>query len=213
MVFAIASISLGAFTALFQRNLKRLLAYSTISHMGFAALGLLASGMLAVENVLIYLMLYVIMTIGAFGCLLSLSRYGRSLENIEELTGLSRDSPLLALCFSILLFSLAGVPPFAGFFAKLGVFKNAVDAGYYITVILAVLASVVSAAYYLKVIKVMYFDEPIGGELTLKIDKVMPRQTKFVILVSTAVTVFYILFPNYLATQARSAAYFLSNRE
>jgi NADH-quinone oxidoreductase subunit N len=211
--FALASILLGAFTALFQRNLKRLLAYSTISHMGFAMLGLLASGVVAVQNILIYLMIYVTAIIGAFGCLLNLYRYGKSLENIDELTGLSRDSPLLAACFSILLFSLAGVPPFAGFFAKLGVFKNAVDAGYYVTVVIAVLASVVSAAYYLKIVKVMYFDEPLGGEMALKIDRPLPKQTQVVVFLTTIAIAFYVLFPNYITEQAQAAATHLNYRE
>lgn len=211
--FALASILVGAFTALFQRNLKRLLAYSTISHMGFSILGLLASGIVAVQNILIYLMIYVTAIIGTFGCLLNLSRYSRSIENIDELTGLSRDSPLLSACFAILLFSLAGVPPFAGFFAKLGVFKNAVEAGYYVTVVIAVLASVVSAAYYLKIIKVMYFDEPLGGEMALKIDRPLPRQTQIVIFLATIAITFYALFPNYISDQAMSAATHLNYRE
>jgi NADH-quinone oxidoreductase subunit N len=207
--FALASIALGAFTALFQRNLKRLLAYSTISHMGFAVLGLLAAGVVAIQNVLIYLILYVTATIGAFGCLLNFNRYGRALENIDELTGLSKDSPVLAACFTILLFSLAGVPPFGGFFAKLGVFKNAIEAGYYTTVVIGVLASVVSAAYYLKIVKVMYFDEPLGGELALKIDRPFSKQTQFVIILATSVIAFYVLFPNYISDQAKAAATYL----
>jgi NADH-quinone oxidoreductase subunit N len=209
--FSLASISLGAFAALFQKNLKRLLAYSTISHMGFALLGLLATGVVAVQNVLVYLMLYVTMIIGVFGCLLSFSRHGTPLENIEELTGLGKDSPVLALCFSIFLFSLAGIPPFAGFFAKFGVFKNAIEAGYYIPVLIAVLASVVSAAYYLKIIKAMYFETPLGGEMTMKIDRVISRQTQLVIVLTTLITTFYIFFPNYFLHQAKSAASFFSS--
>ncbi len=195
-VLAIVSILVGAFAALFQKKLKRLLAYSSISHMGFALLGFLSLNAQGFENIFNYLIIYIIMTVGAFAALLTLRKRGQLLENIEDLTGLSKDAPLIALCMTVLLFSLAGVPPFAGFFAKVSVIQNAVSGGHYLAVILAVLGSVVSAGYYLRVIKAMYFDEPVGGEHTMAVDKTVPIQTKLVLIVSTALVTFYVLMPH-----------------
>ena len=163
--------------------------------MGFALLGFLSLNGQAFENIFNYLIIYVIMTVGSFAALLTLRKRGQLLENIEDLTGLSKDAPLIALCMTILLFSLAGVPPFAGFFAKISVIQNALSGEYYVAVVLAVLGSVVSAAYYLRVIKAMYFDEPVGGEHTLTIDKAIPRQTKLVLLIATGLVTFYVLMP------------------
>ncbi len=193
---AILSILVGAFAALFQRKLKRILAYSSISHMGFALLGFLSLNAQGFENIFNYLIIYVIMTIGAFAALLTLRKRGQLLENIEDLTGLSKDAPLIALCMTVLLFSLAGVPPFAGFFAKLFVIQNAVSGEHYLVVILAVLGSVVSAGYYLRVIKAMYFDEPVGGEHTMVVDKTVPIQTKLVLVMSTFLVTFYVIMPH-----------------
>lgn len=193
---AILSILVGAFAALFQRKLKRILAYSSISHMGFALLGFLSLNAQGFENIFNYLIIYVIMTIGAFAALLTLRKRGQLLENIEDLTGLSKDAPLIALCMTVLLFSLAGVPPFAGFFAKLFVIQNAVSGNHYLAVILAVLGSVVSAGYYLRVIKAMYFDEPVGGEHTMAVDKTVPIQTTLVLVLSTFLVTFYVIMPH-----------------
>ncbi len=196
---AIVSIMVGSFAALFQKKLKRLLAYSSISHMGFALLGFLSLNAHAFENIFNYLIIYVIMTVGSFAALLTLRKRGQLLENIEDLTGLSKDAPLIALCMTVLLFSLAGVPPFAGFFAKISVIQNAISGEYYLAVVLAVLGSVVSAAYYLRVIKAMYFDEPVGGDHTLTIDKSVPVQTKLVLVLSTILVTFYVLMPQMLS--------------
>lgn len=198
---AILSILVGAFAALFQRKLKRILAYSSISHMGFALLGFLSLNAQGFENIFNYLIIYVIMTIGAFAALLTLRKRGQLLENIDDLTGLSKDAPLIALCMTVLLFSLAGVPPFAGFFAKLSVIQNAVSGEHYSAVVLAVLGSVVSAGYYLRVIKAMYFDEPVGGEHTMAIDKTVPMQTKLVLVLSTALVTFYVLMPHFFTLE------------
>lgn len=211
MALAILSITLGAFAALFQKNIKRLLAYSTISHMGFAILGLLAGSALAYENLMLYVMLYVVMTLGIFTALLCLKRNGRPVESIQELSGLSQETPFIALCMTVLLFSLAGVPPFAGFFAKLSVLKNAVDAQYYGTAVLAVLASVVSAAYYLRIIKAIYFDGPQEGELSMKVDLAIPRSNLLVLGVMTGLTFFYVLFPGIFSNHAHQAAQYLAH--
>jgi NADH-quinone oxidoreductase subunit N len=143
---------------------------------------------------------------------LLLRRNGKPIENIEELTGLSKEMPAVALCMTILLFSLAGMPPFAGFFAKLGVLQNALDGDHYGPAIVAVLASVVSAAYYLRVIKVMYFDEPMGGEHALSVDKAVPFQTLWVLGLTTMATVGYLLWPQALQAPAKQASYYLLHK-
>jgi NADH-quinone oxidoreductase subunit N len=204
---AILTIVVGAFAALFQKKLKRLLAYSAISHVGFALLGFLSDQGQEYENIFNYLIIYIIMTVGSFGVLLSLRKRGHLVETIEDLAGLSEDAPFLALCMTILLFSLAGVPPFAGFFAKLAVFKNAVSGDYYGVVILAVLASVVSAAYYLRLIKAMYFDVPVGREHALKVDRNIPLSTRLVLISAVVLVTFYVLFPQWLTLPA--GKYFL----
>jgi NADH-quinone oxidoreductase subunit N len=162
---AIASMLLGAFAAIGQRNIKRLMAYSSIGHMGFALVGLAAAGSPAgshegVQGVLVYMAIYVAMTLGVFACIIAMRRNGKPLEDIADLSGLASTNPWLALWLAVLMFSLAGIPPLAGFFAKYYVFLAAVKAGMFTLAVLGVLASVVSCYYYLLIVKVMYFDEP-----------------------------------------------------
>ena len=157
---AIASMVLGAFAALPQTNIKRLMAYSTIGHIGYALVGLAAGTQEGVEAVLIYMAIYATMTLGTFACILSMKNEEGMTENISDLAGLSRTKPAMALALAILMFSLAGIPTMAGFFGKWFVFKAAVDAGLYSLAVIGVLASVVAAYYYLRIVKLMYFDEP-----------------------------------------------------
>src|SRR5574341_730358 len=167
-LLAVLSMALGNITAIAQTNLKRMLAYSTIAHMGFMLLGLL-SGVVggntlnaadAYGSALFYIIVYVLMSMGAFGVLLYLSRAGFECENLDDMKGLNRVNPWYAFIMLILMFSLAGVPPTAGFYAKLAVFSAAVDAGQIWLVVVAVLFSLIGAFYYLRVVKLMYFDEP-----------------------------------------------------
>lgn len=157
---AIASMGLGAFAAIGQRNIKRLMAYSSIGHMGYALVGLAAGSAEGVQGVIIYLAIYLAMTLGTFACILAMRRDGKMVEDIDQLAGLSRTSPVMALMLAILLFSLAGIPPLAGFFAKFYVFLAAIHAGLYALAVIGVLLSVVGAYYYLRIVKIMYFDEP-----------------------------------------------------
>ena len=157
---AIASMALGSFAAIGQTNIKRLMAYSSIGHMGYALVGLAAGTTEGVEGVIIYLAIYLAMTLGTFACILAMRRDGRMVENIDQLSGLSSTSPLMAFLLAMLLFSLAGVPPLAGFFAKFYVFLAAIHAGLYALAVIAVLLSVVGAYYYLRIVKIMYFDAP-----------------------------------------------------
>jgi NADH-quinone oxidoreductase subunit N len=160
---SIASMLLGAFAAIGQRNIKRLMAYSSIGHMGYALVGLASGSMAGVRGVLIYMLVYMVMTLGTFACILAMKRKdGNHVENVDDLAGLSQTNPLMATVLTVMMFSLAGIPPLAGFFAKYFVFMAAIEAQLYALAIIGVLASVVGAYYYLRVIKLMWFDEAKG---------------------------------------------------
>jgi NADH-quinone oxidoreductase subunit N len=159
---SIASMALGAFAAIGQSNLKRLMAYSAIGHVGFALVGLSSGTVTGAEGVAVYMAIYIAMTVGVFACLLSFKTAdGTPIETIGELAGLSRKRPYVAAMFAILMFSLIGLPPLAGFFAKWQVFLAAIEQDLFVLAVIGVLASAVSAFYYLRIVKVMYFDEPV----------------------------------------------------
>ena len=157
---SIASMVLGAFAAIGQRNIKRLLAYSSIGHMGFALVGLAAGNPEGVQGVATYMAIYLAMTLGTFACVLAMRRGNTYVETIDDLAGLGRTNPAMAFARAMLMFSLAGVPPLAGFFAKWYVFVAAVNAHLYVLAVIGMLASAVGAYYYLRIVKIMYFDEP-----------------------------------------------------
>ncbi|MCH8685344.1 NADH-quinone oxidoreductase subunit NuoN [Pedomonas mirosovicensis] len=160
VVISIGSMILGAIAAIVQTNVKRLMAYSSIGHVGYALIGLAAGTQEGVQGVLVYMAIYLLMTVGAFLCVLSMQRGDEQVEDIYELAGLSQTQPRLAACFAILMFSLAGIPLLAGFFGKLYIFQAAIDAELYTLAIFGILTSVVAAYYYLRVVKIIYFDEP-----------------------------------------------------
>ncbi|MFA5490639.1 MAG: NADH-quinone oxidoreductase subunit N, partial [Candidimonas sp.] len=170
LILAVASLAIGNLTAIVQTNFKRMLAYSTISHMGFVFLGLMAGVIpdaagqtgAAYGSALFYVVIYVLTTLGTFGLILMLSSQGFECENISDLKGLNRRSPLMAAVLLLLMFSLAGIPPLAGFYAKLAVLQALVGAGHVAVAVAAVLFSLIGAFYYLRVVKVAYFDEPEG---------------------------------------------------
>jgi NADH-quinone oxidoreductase subunit N len=157
---SIASMALGSFAAIGQRNIKRLMAYSSIGHMGFALVGLAAGTSEGIQGVLVYMAIYVAMTLGTFACIISMRRHGKPVEDIADLAGLARTKPVMAFFFAMLMFSMAGVPPLAGFFAKFYVFLAAIQAGLFTLAVLGVVSSVIGAYYYLLIVKIMYFDEP-----------------------------------------------------
>ncbi|MGH6889533.1 MAG: NADH-quinone oxidoreductase subunit NuoN [Rhizomicrobium sp.] len=157
---SVLSMFLGSVAAIGQVNIKRLMAYSSIAHMGYALMGIAAGTFQGVQGVLLYLAIYVVTNAGVFVCILAMRREGKMVETIPDLAGLARTSPRLALAFAILFVSLAGIPPFAGFFAKFYVFLAAIDAHLYPLAILGVIASVIGAYYYFRIVKIMYFDEP-----------------------------------------------------
>lgn len=199
-VLAVASMLIGALGAIGQTNIKRLMAYSSIGHVGFALVGLAAGTKEGAESVLVYLAIYMVMTLGTFACILAMRRKDEVVEDIASLAGLAENNLLLATIFAVLLFSLAGVPPLAGFVSKLWVFLAAVDAGLYPLAIIGVLASVVSLFYYLRIIKVMFFDEPK--------EKFQPVATyqRLVMTVAGLFVVCYLLMPTPLVDAAAAAA-------
>jgi NADH-quinone oxidoreductase subunit N len=159
-VVSIASMFLGSFAAIGQTSIKRLLAYSSIGHMGYALVGLAPGTESGVRGVLIYLLTYVAMSAGAFACVLAMRRNGRSMETISDLAGLAKTDLPLATLLTLFMFSMAGIPPLAGFFGKVYVFLAAVQSGLWLLAIIGVLTSVVACFYYIRIIKVMFFDAP-----------------------------------------------------
>jgi NADH-quinone oxidoreductase subunit N len=157
---SILSMVLGAFAAIGQTNVKRLMAYSAIGHIGFALVGLAAGGEAGVAGVIIYMAIYLVMTLGTFAAILSMRVNGQGVENIADLSGLARTDGVMAFFLAVMMFSLAGIPPLAGFFAKWYVFNAAIQARLYPLAVIGVLSSAVAAYYYLRIVKVMYFDEP-----------------------------------------------------
>jgi len=157
---SIASMTLGAVAAIGQNNIKRLIAYSSIGHMGYALAGLAAGTDNGIQSTIIYLTIYLVMNLGIFGCIFMMRRENIFFENINDLSGLSKNHPLLALSFLLILFSLAGIPPLAGFFAKFYIFMAVIEANMYMLAIIGLVTTVVSAFYYLRVIKIIYFDRP-----------------------------------------------------
>ena len=200
IVLSIASMLLGAFAAIGQTNIKRLMAYSSIGNIGFALVGLAAGTQAGIEAVLIYMALYLAMTLGVFACILAMQRGSEPVEEIAELAGLWKHNGQLAFALAALMFSLAGIPPLAGFFGKLYVFKAAVDAGLLWLAVLGVVASVVAAFYYIRIIKVIYFDEarapfsPAG------------KGVWAVIAISMAVVLLFVVAPSGLLDAAAAAA-------
>ena len=197
---SIASMALGAFAAIGQRNIKRLMAYSSIGHMGFALVGLAAGTPEGVQGVLVYMAIYVAMTLGTFAVILAMRRDGIYVETIADLAGLSRTQPTMAFMLAMLLFSLAGIPPLAGFFAKFYVFLAAIKAGLYVLAVIGVLTSVVGAFYYLTIVKIMYFDEP------AKRFQSMPGLLRLVLGVSGLINILFFVYPAPLLGAATAAA-------
>ena len=198
---AILSMILGAFAAIWQTNIKRLLAYSSIGHVGFALVGLAAGSTDGVRGIAIYMAVYLVMTAGTFCCVLAMRQNGRMVEDLTDLAGLSRNAPLMALALAIFMFSMAGIPPLAGFFSKLYVFLAAVDAGLYTLAVIGVLTSVVAAFYYLRIVKIMYFDEPAEA-----FDKPMGRSLAAIVAVSSVLVVAFIAFQTPIVRAAEVAA-------
>src|SRR5690606_2060413 len=197
---SIASMAVGSFAAIGQRNFKRLMAYSSIGHMGFALVGLAANSEAGVRGVIIYMLIYVAMTLGTFAFIIAMRRKEGQVEAIDGLAGLSAPHPVRATILTILLFSLAGIPPLAGFWAKWYVFLAAINAGLYALAVIGVLTSVVAAYYYLRIIKIMWFDEPVGGFVP------MAGELRLVLGLSGAFVLFYVLIGGPIGRLGEAAA-------
>jgi NADH-quinone oxidoreductase subunit N len=185
---SLSSMILGSFAAIVQTNIKRLMAYSSIGHMGFVLVGLAAGNEQGVQGILLYLTIYLFMNMGTFACILAMRRQGRMVEDIDELAGLSKTNPYLAAALGIFMFSMAGIPPLAGFFAKFYVFLAAIEAGLYVLTVVGLLTSVVGAYYYLRIVKLMYFDEPAEA-----FDRSPGREITVIVTITGIITVFFFI--------------------
>jgi NADH-quinone oxidoreductase subunit N len=203
---SIASMVLGAVAAINQTNIKRLMAYSSIGNIGYALVGLSAGTEEGVRGVLIYMTIYMVMTLGTFGCILAMRQKGRMLEGIDDLKGLGRTQPMMAAALAIFMFSMAGIPPLAGFFGKFYVFMAAINAGLYALAVIGVVASVVAAFYYLRIVKLMYFDEPVEA-----FDKPLGWKLGSVIGVTGLAILLFLFLPGPVLHSAGTAAAALFN--
>ncbi len=190
---SIASMLFGAIAAIGQTNIKRLIAYSSISHIGYTLAGLATGSNEGIQSSIVYISIYIIMNLALFSCLLMLKRNEKYYEEIEDLSGLSKNHPLLSLSLLIVLFSLAGIPPLAGFFAKFYIFKAVIEQSMYFLAIIGLLSTVVAAFYYLRIIKIIYFDEE-----KEKYDKDHSIWLKFSLTFSTILILMYFIFPSQL---------------
>jgi NADH-quinone oxidoreductase subunit N len=197
---AIASMLLGSLAAIGQRNLKRLMAYSSIGHMGYALIGLAAGSFQGVRGVMIYLVTYVFMNVGTFAVIVGMRRGGRSVDEISDLAGLGRSDPVRAMWLGVFMFSMAGIPPFAGFWGKYFIFAAAVQSGLWALAVIGVLTSVIGAFYYIRIIKVMYFDEGLAA-----LDA-MPPSLGFAAAATGLFTGLFFIFPAPIVAAAEAAA-------
>jgi len=190
---SIASMLFGAIAAIGQTNLKRLIAYSSIGHIGYALAGLAVGTNDGIQSSIIYITIYILMNLGLFSCLLMMKRNNEYYEDIEDLSGLSKNHPMLSLSLLIILFSLAGIPPLAGFFAKFYIFKSVIEQSMYFLAIVGLLSTVIAAFYYLRIIKIIYFDKE-----KEKYDTDHSLWLKFSLTASTLLILMYFIFPSQL---------------
>tara|TARA_B100000579_G_scaffold340682_1_gene292359 strand:+ start:825 stop:2243 length:1419 start_codon:yes stop_codon:yes gene_type:complete len=190
---SVASMIFGGVAAIGQKNLKRLVAYSSISHMGYALAGLSTGTNYGIQSSITYISIYIVMNLALFSCLFMMKIQNKYFENIEDLSGISKNHPLLSFAFLIILFSLAGIPPLAGFFAKFYIFMAVIEQSMYFLAITGLLATVVSAFYYLRIIKVIYFDPE-----KIKYDKDHNLGLKLTLIVSTFFLITYFVYPSIL---------------
>ena len=201
IVVSALSMLVGAFGALFQTNIKRLLAYSSIGHVGYALMGLATGSIDGVAGIIIYFTLYIAMSVGAFSCILGMQRGGEYSEEISDLSGLSKNNPKMAFALAVFMFSMAGIPPLAGFFGKMYVFLAAIHSGLFGLAVVGVLSSVVACYYYIKIVKLMYFDEPVGS-----FDNCTHFPTILVRWICMIITLVFFVYPTPIINFASEAA-------
>ena len=200
-VTSVLSMCLGAFAAINQTNIKRLMAYSSIGHIGYALVGLAPGDETGVRGVLIYIAIYIFMNVATFAVILCMKRDGKMVERISDLSGLARSQPMVAAALAVCMFSMSGIPPLAGFFSKLYVFLAAVAAAYYWLAVIGVLTSVVAAFYYLRIVKLMYFDEPAPA-----FDRPLGTGVSAVLAGTSLFTLLFFVYPAPLLSAAAAAA-------
>tara|TARA_Y100000590_G_scaffold319304_1_gene361343 strand:- start:7455 stop:8867 length:1413 start_codon:yes stop_codon:yes gene_type:complete len=196
---SIGSMILGAFAAIGQNNIKRLMAYSSIGHMGYALAGLATATNSGIQSTIIYLTIYLVMNLGIFGCIFMMKRENIFYENINELSGLSKNHPMLAFSFLIILFSLAGIPPLAGFFAKFYIFMSVIESGMYTLAVIGLVTTVISAFYYLRIIKIIYFDKP-----KKPFEETYDLGIKIPLIISSFLILIYFIYPSILVDAVSS---------
>jgi len=184
---------LGAIAAIIQKNIKRLLAYSSIGHIGYALAGVATGSISGYESAIVYITIYVVMNIGAFSCLYLMKKENEYKENISDLSGISKKHPALSISFLIILFSLAGIPPLGGFFAKFYIFSSVLEQKMYTLAIIGLLTTVISAFYYLRIIKTIYFDDSI-----ITFDKTKNKVAQISITLSCFILITFFLYPSFL---------------
>jgi NADH-quinone oxidoreductase subunit N len=190
---SLASMILGAVAAIGQTNIKRLIAYSSIGHIGYALAGISTGTVNGYSSSVTYISIYVIMNLGVFGCIFLMKKDGKYCEDIKDLAGISKQNPLLGISFLIIMFSLAGIPPLAGFFAKFYVFMSVIESGMYTLAIVGLLSTVISAFYYLRIIKIIYFDE-----IKNPFDKIKNLGITSTVFLSCTILVLFFLYPSIL---------------
>ena len=190
---SLASMILGAIAAIGQTNIKRLIAYSSIGHIGYALAGISTGTITGYSSSITYISIYVIMNLGVFGCIFLMKKEGEYCEDIKDLAGISKQNPLLAISFLIIMFSLAGIPPLAGFFAKFYVFMSVIESGMYTLAIVGLLTTVISAFYYLRIIKIIYFDE-----IKNPFDNIKNLGITSTVFLSCSILILFFLYPSVL---------------
>ena len=201
---SIASMIVGSLAAIKQTNFKRLLAYSSIGHMGYLLIGLATGSQEGIQAIIIYLIFYIFMNSTLFAILLSIKNKEQYIESIDNFSGLNKKNPIISIIITIMMFSMAGIPPFAGFFGKFYIFLSALNSDLYFLAIIGVISSVIAAFYYLKIIKTIYFNEP-----TINHEILLTFKSKIIILISTVVITFFIIFPTYIVNISNTAVKFL----
>ena len=201
---SIASMIVGSLAAIKQTNFKRLLAYSSIGHMGYLLIGLATGSQEGIQAIIIYLIFYIFMNSTLFTILLSIKNKEQYIESIDNFSGLNKKNPIISIIITIMMFSMAGIPPFAGFFGKFYIFLSALNSDLYFLAIIGVISSVIAAFYYLKIIKTIYFNEP-----TINHEILLTFKSKIIILISTVVITFFIIFPTYIVNISNTAVKFL----
>ena len=200
---SIASMFLGAIAAISQSNIKRLLAYSSIGHIGYILIGLVSASEMGIKGAVVYSFIYVLMNISIFAIMLSLKYQDKYVENIKDLSGISKANPIISICIAIIMFSMAGIPPFAGFFGKFYIFMAALESDLYILAVLGAISSVISAFYYLRIVKIIYFDDLEDKNYHINLSS----KSKLILFFSILIISGFVIYPSIVTNIASSISF------